>query len=423
MKGFLTLLLLFWACLAGTALTAVNAAPSLLPMGFNKTLNPGAGKSTPRPANRLARVVIDAGHGGHDPGCDHAPEYEKIVNLKVAQLLFDGITANYPDIEVSLTRDDDTYLTLADRAAFANGLDADLFISLHANYSPNEQAYGTETWVYRYGRGQRNRHSRLFAQTVEEAFEMIGRHSRGLRDSKFAVLKLTKMPAVLVELGFLSNAEEQKYLLSQHGQLELTNSLLDAFGTYYEQVTGRNSVDALVKAEPATIYTPPKSVSRVAPPAQPASWVGKEIQPGLSEPLASTDVADLELGQRTTASKPALGKKKKPLIALPPPIKNTDAPTVIAVQVAALSKPWVSVPAALTSFERRITEVKDGALYRYQIRHLASESDARAIIRQLKSQGQDGMLVVYRGEDRLTGMAMTVALEGLAVAERARLAK
>ena len=424
MKGFLTLLLLFWACLAGTTLTATGAAPSLNTLVFNKTLNPGTGKSTPRPANRLKRIVIDAGHGGHDSGCDHAPTLEKTVNLNVARMLASAISANYPGIEVILTRDDDTFLELKERSALANSQHADLFISLHSNYAENREASGTETWVYSKARGQRDRYSRLFAKYVEESFELSGRNSRGIQEKNFSVLANTRMPAVLVELGFLSNSKEQKYLLSDEGQLDLTNSLYEAFGTYYHKVTGREPAAAIVSVQPTTKPMLEVEVTQVAVPEQPEPWKEKEVKPSRSATASVSDKPNVpvSIGSSSTPKPSLTGRVKRPLIALPPPV-GSEAPTIIAVQVAALSKPWVKVPKSLTDYEQRVAEIRDGSLYRYQIRHLSSVAEARKIMTQLKSKGQESMLVVYRGKTRLTGTAMTVALNSLAEAERQRLAK
>ena len=435
MKGFLTLLLLFWACLAGATLTATGAAPSLTPTAFNKNLILGVDKSTPWAANRLSTIVIDAGHGGHDSGCDHAPEMEKTVNLSVARMLAAAITANYPDIEVILTRDDDKFIELEDRAALANNSDADLFISLHANYAENKEAFGTETWIYDRARGQRDRQSKLFAKFVEQFFELSGRKSRGIHKKSFSVLANTRMPAVLVELGFLSNSQEQNYLLSPEGQLDLTNSLFEAFGSYYKMVTGREPAEAIVSVRPAPVPAP-KSSPKPAPkaeltflelPAPPEAWVGKEITPGLEEPLASTAANETSVTSSTTPTAkapPISDRVKKPLIKLPPPITGDDAPPIIiAVQVAALSKPWASVPDALSSLAQRITQVRDENLYRYQICHLATEAEARELISLLKAKGQDGMLVVYRGQQRLTGSAMSIALNSLAASAEQRMAK
>lgn len=152
-------------------------------------------------AGRL--VVVDAGHGGHDPGTTgYRPDLkEKQVNLavarRVAQLLGEK------GIRCALTRDDDTFVPLYDRPRYANSLGADLFVSIHCNAMPDQlrgQRSGTELYYY-------TDQSQAFASLMlREVAKEIGLPARGVMQRRFVVVRYTQMPAVLVELGYLDHA-------------------------------------------------------------------------------------------------------------------------------------------------------------------------------------------------------------------------
>jgi len=281
-------------------LTQLGASPALTP--FNDTLRTqcedwGA-KATVKPAyKRLKTVVIDAGHGGKDPGGMGANSREKHIVLSIAQMLANKIRANHPSIKVIMTRSDDTFIPLHKRAAIANRNRADLFISIHANIMPGSRATsGTETFVmgqhvsehnlrvakrenaailleadyeqnYDYDPNSDEGHilmsmfqdafldqSILFADLVERHFaHTAGRRSRGVKQAGFVVLKETTMPSVLVETGFMSNPKEERYLLSEVGQQELANAIYEAFTAYQHIVENgapASSVIANLEMEP-----------------------------------------------------------------------------------------------------------------------------------------------------------------------------
>ncbi len=102
-------------------------------------------------------VVIDAGHGGKDPGTQGPKSKEKDVALKIALKLGKYIEENLPDVKVVYTRKDDTYIQLEERPKIANRNNADLFICIHANANPNTKAFGTETYVMGLAKEQKNR--------------------------------------------------------------------------------------------------------------------------------------------------------------------------------------------------------------------------------------------------------------------------
>lgn len=225
-------------------------------------------------------VVIDAGHGGHDTGAVglKMKVQEKNLNLTVAKQLADKIRAKYPEVKVVLTRDTDVFLPLQQRADIANKNHADLFISIHTNAAENRNARGAETFILGTERMEDNLdvamrenavmkleedqtvyqgfdpnsvesyilfelmqnqymdNSLVFAELVQNQFVgTLQRANRGVRQAAFWVLLQSACPSVLVEMGFLSNAEEEKWLASAEGKTGIVNGIFDAFEKYYKK--------------------------------------------------------------------------------------------------------------------------------------------------------------------------------------------
>lgn len=174
-------------------------------------------------------LVVDAGHGGNDQGAAGRRSMEKDINLKVAQRTCKLIRKKCRDVLVIQTRPDDEFVTLDDRAGMANFYRADLFISIHSN-SAREWAEGTETFIHPSARGEQ---SEQMARYIEQEYAVQGgRKSRGVKTANFAVLRQTHMPAVLTEIGFISNKEEERFINSRKGQKRLAQCICDAFIRY-----------------------------------------------------------------------------------------------------------------------------------------------------------------------------------------------
>ena len=225
-------------------------------------------------------VVIDAGHGGHDAGAIglKMKVQEKNLNLTVAKQLATKIQAAYPEVKVVLTRDADVFLPLQQRADIANKNRADLFISIHTNAAENRNARGAETFILGTERMEDNLdvamrenavmkleedqtvyqgfdpnsvesyilfelmqnqymdNSLVFAELVQNQFVgTLQRANRGVRQAAFWVLLKSACPSVLVEMGFLSNAEEEAWLASAEGKKGIVNGIFDAFEKYYKK--------------------------------------------------------------------------------------------------------------------------------------------------------------------------------------------
>lgn len=221
-------------------------------------------------------VVIDAGHGGQDPGAVYKSIREKDLVLRLALKLGSYIRQNMPDTKVIFTRDRDVFIPLHRRATIANSSKADLFISLHANFCGTPSISGTETFVLGLHRSEENlevakkensvilmeedystRYEGFDPNSSESyiMFEMVqdeyldqsitisaliqeqfkkraSRRDRGVKQAGFLVLREIGMPGVLIEAGFLSNPAEAQYLNSEKGQTSLATAIYNAFKIY-----------------------------------------------------------------------------------------------------------------------------------------------------------------------------------------------
>ncbi|MDR2470305.1 MAG: N-acetylmuramoyl-L-alanine amidase [Tannerella sp.] len=258
-------------------------------------------------------VVIDAGHGGKDPGSVGARVKEKTVNLAVALKLGALIKAGHEDVKVIYTRETDRFVELGERAGIANRNKADLFISIHANSikKGNKNVRGTETYTLglaqseenqsvamlensvilmednyqqRYGGFDphssesyiifefvQNRHmeqSISFASEIQKSFAAIKRSNRGVRQAGFLVLRETSMPSVLIELGFISNQDEERYLRSGEGQNQLAKAIYTAFTKYKREHDRKNSTRTQIRDLRELEVPPATERRRTKPPVQ-----------------------------------------------------------------------------------------------------------------------------------------------------------
>ncbi|HUH18867.1 N-acetylmuramoyl-L-alanine amidase [Albibacterium sp.] len=233
------------------------------------------------PDFRIKTIVIDAGHGGEDGATRGALAREKDVALQVALKLGKKIESEMKDVKVIYTRKTDVFVKLYERIAIANENNADLFISIHCNSMPrragNERVSGTETFVsgfHRLGeqdvamrenasmlleenyeenydfdpsdpesyiifslmKNQYRDQSIRLATLVQEQFATSGRNNRGVKEQGLAVLARAGMPAILTEIGFISNPAEERYMTSAAGQAEIVENLTNAIKAYKNQI-------------------------------------------------------------------------------------------------------------------------------------------------------------------------------------------
>jgi N-acetylmuramoyl-L-alanine amidase len=189
---------------------------------------PGADKlvlALKKPASRTYKVVIDPGHGGHDSGAvSLTGKYEKTFNLSVAKKV-KALLDKEPNITAYITRSDDTFIPLDDRAAFANNLGADAFVSIHGN-SFTPASNGTQTYYY-------NSYSRPLADTLQKYLVA----ATGFRDDlvhqeDFRVVRKTDMPGVLLEVGYLTNQTEEALMFTSAFQDKVAAAIANGIKAY-----------------------------------------------------------------------------------------------------------------------------------------------------------------------------------------------
>ena len=176
------------------------------------------------------KIMIDAGHGGRDVGAAHNSlmESELVldISLKVQQLLEQlGVT-------VVMTRDTDVFLSLAERVELANSANVDAFVSIHANSAANTAAKGTETYWNSTYVGEESK--RLATAIQKQLLEKLKTVDRGVKQANFQVIRQTRMPSVLVEVGFISNEEEAKRMLTQEFRVQAAHAIVDGLVDYYK---------------------------------------------------------------------------------------------------------------------------------------------------------------------------------------------
>lgn len=180
------------------------------------------------------RIVIDAGHGEKDPGAIGASgAFEKDFNLSLAQKVYQLIDQE-PLFEARLTRENDQFIKLKDRAAIANDWNADVLISIHGNTFEDPTVSGTETIYY-------NPESVPLAQKLqEEVAAALNIRDRGVRMEEFVILTSARVPAVIVEVGYLTNPQEEDMLLSSDGQDRAANAIFEGLKKYLINQNPRN---------------------------------------------------------------------------------------------------------------------------------------------------------------------------------------
>ena len=251
----------------------------------------------PTKNGKINLVVIDAGHGGHDPGATGLKSKEKDIVLDLALKLGKMITDNFSDVKVIYTRDKDEFIELYQRAKIANENHADLFISLHINAATNKNASGFATYVMGLNKSQANlevakkensaillekdyknnydgfdpnspeaniifslyqnayldQSLELAAKIQKHFMKKIIAKDRGVSQAGFLVLYKTAMPAILVESGFISNPEEEEMINSEKGKKSIVRSIFEAFKEYKFRTEGFNNQ--------AQTYSPKSGVS------------------------------------------------------------------------------------------------------------------------------------------------------------------
>lgn len=389
----------------------------------------------------LRTVVIDPGHGGHDPGAVAGGVREKDIVLDLALRLGKKINGAYPDVKVIYTRSKDVFIPLFERADIANRNKADLFISLHANYVSSPSASGTETFTLGLHRSQENlevakkensvilleedysanyegfdpreaesyimfenMQSEYQGQSIDFAAQIqqyFGRNlkliDRGVKQAGFLVLRRASMPSVLVEVGFISNPDERKFLVSEAGKEKVAESVFQAFSNYKKSIDDKsrftmaqsgghttaagassgtgNSTGSV--AVPAVRDTAPPSGTRETPPAGLSSG-NNQAKPSGTPAAAATG------SSATTAATTSRNSGST---------AAQSQGTWFGVQVSAAGRAIETTPANFKS-EKNVTRFQVGNLYKYVIGRFNTFEEARKERDRLKSKFPDAFIVV-----------------------------
>lgn len=265
-------------------------------------------------ADKAYTVVLDAGHGGKDPGAVGKISQEKDLNLSLVLEMGRLLNEQYPDVKVVYTRSTDVFIPLQTRADIANKNNADLFISIHTNASESKDAKGVETFILGTEKMEKNLdvamrenavmkleadykttyqgfdpnsidsyimfelmqnsymdQSLQFATQVQKHFVgHLNRSDRGVRQAAFWVLLKSACPSILFEMGFISNKDEEEYLNQPEAMTAMAQALVSAFGAY----THKQAVKAakLLNDEPEALNDQPLVVNNT-----PQTYYGLQV--------------------------------------------------------------------------------------------------------------------------------------------------
>ncbi|MCA6423565.1 MAG: N-acetylmuramoyl-L-alanine amidase [Flavobacterium sp.] len=169
-------------------------------------------------------IVIDASHGGHDLGSFHNEFFEKDIANSISKKI-NEINDN-KNIKILFTRDDDQFLELSERTKYINNIKPDLVLSLHINQNTNVTTNGFEAFVYDKSIAY-ERSNELAQKLVLDFEKKIPLKNRGVKTAPFWILKKSEVPAIIIEMGFLSNENDRKYITSSEGQTQIAQTILD----------------------------------------------------------------------------------------------------------------------------------------------------------------------------------------------------
>lgn len=385
---------------------------------------------TPKPFT----VVIDAGHGGHDPGAMGKITQEKKLNLDVSLLLGKMIEEECEGVQVRYTRKTDVFLTLQERANFVNKNNADLFICIHTNASKSSAAVGAETFVlgidkmasnldvamrenavmllednyetvyqgfdpnsidsyimFELMQDQYIDQSLQFATNVQNQFSgTLKRADRGVRQAGFWVLHKSACPSVLIEMGFISNPDEEIYLASKDGKQQIATALYNAFVNYknaLDRKSGRPETLVQKETKPAQPAGEP-SVEAATPAAEPATSEANPAPQTVDSPAVSApDSAVVYSNLQTTTTQEA----PKDLRTID---KTAAKKPVYRIQIFAVSQVLKPNDATFKGL-KNCQYTKDGKFYKYTYGETESYSEALELQKSIRAKFPDSFIVAF----------------------------
>ncbi len=369
-------------------------------------------------------LVIDAGHGGKDPGAIGRFSREKNINLSVAKKFGQLVEQNCPDVKVIYTRKSDIFVPLDKRADIANKANADLFISIHTNAMPGRKiARGAETYTLGMARADANlevakrensviliendykqryegfdpnsaesyiifefMQDKYMAQSVDLAKEIqkefrttAGRQDKGVHQAGFLVLRQTSMPSVLVELGYISTHDEEAFLNSQNGISKLSQSIFNAFVSYYKAQDGKTKSahedESSKRSQKATVVPEAQAITTDT------STVKKSDSNNIS------DIATLVREEKTTT--PVIQSSESATKT------NTSQP-VFKIQLLTSSRQLHSGSSQLKGLSP-VDYYKEDNIYKYTYGETTDYQEAKKIKNKIKDKFGDAFIVAFLG--------------------------
>lgn len=374
-------------------------------------------------------VVIDAGHGGHDPGAVGKISKEKTINLNVALKLGDLIKRSCDDVKVVYTRSKDVFIPLDRRADIANNAKADLFISIHTNaLAKNRTAKGASTWTLGLAKSEANlevakrensvilyesdyqtryagfnpnsaesyiifefmqdkhmEQSVHLASLVQKQFRhTCKRIDRGVHQAGFLVLKASAMPSILVELGFISTPEEERYLNTEEGANSMAKGIYYAFLNYKREheirLTGASKTIIPIEQEES-------SSSEIVQVQQDTERI--DSTPVQQELIAENVSRPASTGTRATSKRPIIAENA-----------TNDSEITFKIQILTSSSP-------LTKNDKRLKGLKEVDYYKergtYKYTYAAS-NDYNKVLRtkrNITAQFKDAFIIAFRNGEKM----------------------
>ena len=362
--------------------------------------------------NKLKTVVLDAGHGGRDPGAIGLNAKEKDIALAITLKLGEYIEKNFDDVEVVYTRKKDVFVPLFKRAEIANNKNADLFISIHVNANDNTRAYGTSCHVLGLHRTKEHfevakrensvilleedytstyegfdpkspesyiifslmqnlylEQSIEFAAVVKDEFlNKAKRKDRGVIQQGLLVLARTSMPGVLIETGFITNPSEEKYLMTDYGQSVIASAIFRAFRDYKATIEERSHF--AVNAE-------------------------DEYLPFSKEKMNEADVEEKDVTDReTTKNKDASAQHEQA------PVFPATSSKKIELRIQVLAS-GDQVPRDADVFEgvENIQEIKNGDTYKYTVGSSKSMDEINKLKKTITERFPDAFIIALENNE------------------------
>jgi len=374
--------------------------------------------------SNITTVVIDAGHGGKDPGCIGSKTKEKDIALSVALMVGSYIEQKFKDVKVIFTRKTDVFVELYKRAEIANENKANLFISIHCNSNPNTSANGTEVYVMGLNKSQANLdvakkengailkedhyaemydgydpnspesniifslfqnafldQSLTLASKIQKQFkEKVGMVDRGVKQAGFLVLYKTTMPSVLVETGFLSNPKDEAFLSTNQGRDYIASAIFRAFRDYKYQMDGSGN-----------------------------NYVNNDNDINRSNvKLEENDTAHAILiqpknKQKDTLTKAVKTSDKNKNNRVNTDISNTSGPNVYFSVQFTTSKTKKSLTSPDFKGLKNVQEYEEKGLFKYITGNKKNLSEANLMLKDVQKKGfKDAFVVAFQDNNRIS---------------------